>query len=122
VDAQQLQPAVDSIKKTLRAKPKAILADAGYWSEDNVRRLQKDRIEAFIATRREKHGELRRVAPRGRAPKALTLRERMARALSTVHGRKVYARRKAIVEPVFGQIKPTFRISPPSLRRIMPRA
>jgi len=105
VDAQQLQPAVDRIKKSLRAKPKVILADAGYWSEENVKRLQKERIEAFIATRREKHGEPRRVAARGRAPKSLTVRERMERALSTVRGRKAYARRKAIVEPVFGQIK-----------------
>ncbi len=63
------------------------------------------RIEVFIATRREKHGEPRKVAPRGRAPKHLTMRERMTRALSTVRGRKAYARRKAIVEPVFGQIK-----------------
>lgn len=105
VDAQQMQPAVDRIKKSLRAKPKVILADAGYWSEENVKRLQKERIEAFIATRREKHGEPRRVAARGRAPKSLTVRERMERALSTVRGRKAYARRKAIVEPVFGQIK-----------------
>jgi transposase len=104
-DARELQPAVDAIKKTLRAKPKAILADAGYWSEENVKRLENERIEAFIATRRKKHGEPRRVAPRGRAPKTLTLRERMTRALSTVRGRKAYARRKAIVEPVFGQIK-----------------
>ena len=104
-DARELQPAVDTIKNTLQAKPKAILADAGYWSEENVKRLEKERIEAFIATRREKHGEPRRVAPRGRAPKTLTVRERMTRALSTVRGRKVYARRKAIVEPVFGQIK-----------------
>jgi transposase len=104
-DAKELQPAVDTIKKTLGAKPIAILADAGYWSEDNVKRLEKEGIEAFIATRREKHGDSRRVAPRGRAPKNLTLRERMTRTLSTVHGRKVYAQRKAIVEPVFGQIK-----------------
>ncbi len=104
-DARELQPAVATIKKTLRAKPKAILADAGYWSEENVKRLENERIEAFIATRRTKHGEPKRVAPRGRAPKHLTMRERMTRALSTVRGRKAYARRKAIVEPVFGQIK-----------------
>jgi hypothetical protein len=104
-DAKELQPAVKEIKKTLRAKPKTVLADAGYWSEENVARLQKQRIEAFIATRRQKHGEPNSVAPRGRAPQGLTLQERMNRALSTVRGRKAYARRKVIVEPVFGQIK-----------------
>lgn len=104
-DAKELQPAVAEIKKTLRAKPKMVLADAGYWSEENVARLRKERIEGFIATRRQKHGEPESAAPRGRAPQGLTLRERMNRALSTVRGRKAYARRKAIVEPVFGQIK-----------------
>ena len=43
--------------------------------------------------------------PRGRPPADLTRRERMARKLRTLVGRAVYARRKAIVEPVFGQIK-----------------
>jgi hypothetical protein len=105
VDVNQLQPAVESIKKTLETKPKAVLADAGYWLEENAKRLRQQRIEAFIATRREKHGEPMSAAPRGRLPKNLTLRERMSRALSTVRGRKVYSRRKAIVEPVFGQIK-----------------
>ena len=33
------------------------------------------------------------------------MRQRMARKLRTKDGRKVYSRRKTIVEPVFGQIK-----------------
>ncbi len=43
-------------------------------------------------------------SPRGRIPANATLTERMARKLKTKKGRAVYARRKAIVEPVFGQI------------------
>lgn len=31
--------------------------------------------------------------------------DRMRRSLRTTHGRRLYARHKAIVEPVFGQIK-----------------
>lgn len=42
--------------------------------------------------------------PRGRIPATATLSERMARRLKTKKGREVYARRKAIVEPVFGRI------------------
>ena len=38
-------------------------------------------------------------------PAGLSLVERMRRKLRTKAGKKVYARRKAIVEPVFGQIK-----------------
>src|SRR5712691_5440540 len=101
---QQLQPAVASIEKALKTRPQSVLADAGYWSEENVRALEKKRIEPFVATGRQKHGE-RAPSPRGRPRMDMTLRERMARKLLTARGRKTYSRRKVIVEPVFGQIK-----------------
>ena len=67
--------------------------------------LAAKHIEAFIATGRRKHGDPVPVAPRGRPPGGLSVKERMARKLATLRGRRLYARRKAIVEPVFGQIK-----------------
>ena len=103
-DVNQLQPAVESIAATLKVRPKEVLADAGYCSEDNIRALETKGIEPFIATGRQKHGETR-PSPRGRAPKDMTLRQRMARTLLTARGQKAYSRRKVIVEPVFGQIK-----------------
>ncbi len=104
-DVNQLAPAVESIETSLGATPQAVLADAGYWSEENVGVLAAQGVEAFIATGRTKHSDPVRPAPRGRPPQALTVRERMARKLLTMRGRAAYARRKAIVEPVFGQIK-----------------
>jgi transposase len=103
-DVQQLQPVVASIERTLKKRPAAVLADAGYWSEENLRALEKKRIEPFVATQRQKHGE-RTPALRGRPRNNMTLRERMARKLLTARGRKTYSRRKVIVEPVIGQIK-----------------
>jgi len=103
-DVNQLQPVVESIASTLKNQPKEVLADAGYCSEDNIRALEKKGIEPFIATSRQKHGE-RRPSPRGRAPKGMTLCQRMARKLLTARGQKAYSQRKVIVEPVFGQIK-----------------
>ena len=44
------------------------------------------------------------MAPRGRIPNSAYAKQRMARKLTTHNGRAVYARRKAIVEPVFGQM------------------
>ena len=44
------------------------------------------------------------VAARGPIPKSATSKQRMARTLTTQKGRAIYARRKAIVEPVFGQM------------------
>jgi hypothetical protein len=104
-DAPELKPAVRAIRRVLRRKPKQVIADAGYWSEDNVRTLEEQKIEPFIATGRIKHSEMPLPAPRGRPPAVLTVKERMQRKLRTKRGRKTYARRKAIAEPPLGQIK-----------------
>lgn len=60
--------------------------------------------EFFISTGRMKHSDPIPKAPRGRIPANATVGERMARKLKTKVGKKVCSRRKAIVEPVFGQI------------------
>src|SRR6202044_2096395 len=79
-------------------------ADSGFYSEANVDYLKGAGIDPYIATERLKHHE-QRAAPRGRCPKGLTAKQRMARKLRTKPGRERYARRKGMVEPVFGQIK-----------------
>src|SRR5688500_14324979 len=93
------------IVRTSGAPPRVLLADAGYCSDANVTALQAMGSEPLIATRQQRHGERLPDAPRGRPPAGLTVRERMQRRLPTQRGRRLYARRKAIVEPVFGLIK-----------------
>lgn len=85
----------------------AFTADTGYFSEANVEVLQRhERVDAaYIATGRLKHNERVPAAPKGRMPAGLSAKEKMARLLRTQQGRTEYARRKAIVEPPFGQIK-----------------
>jgi hypothetical protein len=84
--------------------------DAGYWSAANldcprtVETANEGQTEFYIATSRVKHDERVPAVPRGRIPAKAMLRERMARKLKAKKGRAVYARRKAIVEPMFGQI------------------
>jgi transposase len=104
-DVNELIPAVKQVSRQLRAKPKKILADAGYWSEANVQALEKMRIEPLIATQRRKHNDPLLPAPRGRPPKDLSLKQKMARKLLTLRGRASYAWRQILPEPVFGQIK-----------------
>jgi transposase len=87
--------------------PKTFLADAGYFSLDNVTAVTEAGMDPLIATGRLKHGEKPPPAPRGRIPKNLTPKQRMTRKLRTLKGKADYARRKAIVEPVFGQMKVT---------------
>jgi transposase len=85
----------------------AFTADTGYFSEDNMNALDaNERIDnVFIATGRQKHNDNVPDSPRGRAPKDLTAKQKMARRNRTKKGRTEYARRKVIIEPVFGQIK-----------------
>jgi transposase len=104
-DVNELMPVVKRISKLLRAKPKQVLADAGYWSEANVDALERMGVDPFIATQRRKHSDPLPLAPRGRPPKDLSPKQRMARKLLTLRGRAMYAWRQILPEPVFGQIK-----------------
>ena len=84
------------------------LADAGYCSEENLRRADPEGPELYVATRKDwkQRKEMReRPPPRGRIPKELSLRERMERKLLTKGGRALYKLRSQTVEPVFGQVK-----------------
>jgi transposase len=85
--------------------PEVVLADAGYCSEANLQQIADAKINALVATGRIRGTERVPDAPRGRIPTNATQRERMARRLRTKAGRADYARRKAIVEPAFGQMK-----------------
>ncbi len=85
--------------------PKRFLADAGYWSDGNHQALADAKVDGYIATGRLKHNEPVPAAPRGRIPKDASPKQRMARKLRTKTGRAIYARRKVIPEPVFGQMK-----------------
>ncbi len=109
-DVNQLLPMIEQTTEQLAAAgitivPKVLLADAGYCSNDNLAATAELETEVLVATGRMKHGEVIDAAPRGRIPNDATPRERMARRLRTKTGRAHYARRKAIVEPVFGQMK-----------------
>jgi transposase len=109
-DARQLKPALEQLAANLEAigaelaGDATLSADAGYFSEDNIRITSGHGLDPHIATGRFKHSEPPPPAPRGPIPKNATPKQRMARKLKTKKGRVVYSRRKAIVEPVFGQI------------------
>ena len=111
-DVRQVQPMLDQTIANINQAGvteniKAFTADAGYFSAANVEVLkQHSRVdEAYIATGRLKHHERVAPAPTGRIPAGLSVKEKMARKIRTKKGRAEYARRKAIAEPPFGQIK-----------------
>jgi hypothetical protein len=105
-DKKQVEPVVSKlIANTGGEKPKRFSADSGYSSGSNCETLESEGIDAYIATDKQKHSDPSPSPPRGRIPKNATTTQRMARKLLTVKGRCTYAKRKYIVEPVFGQIK-----------------
>ena len=109
-DKEQLVPMVATIEQQAGQRPQAILADSGYCSDQNLEYLESadrpdQRIEGYIATGKQKHGEHRKPCRRGPLPTGATRVERMKRKLQTKVGKAVYAARKCVVEPVFGRIK-----------------
>lgn len=112
-DVKQLHPMAGQVQENLAAvaveEPIGVgLADAGYWSEANIRNVPPDGPEWLIATTKDwkqRKAARERPPPRGRIPKGLSARERMERKLLTKRGRALYRRRSQTVEPVFGQIK-----------------
>jgi transposase len=107
-DCPSYTPMLDQSAANTGTHPKQAVVDAGYCSEDNLdaaaARHNEHGTDTFMATGRLHHDEQVPPAPRGRIPTTATLKQRMARKLRTKPGRASYARRKAIVEPVFGQI------------------
>ena len=75
--------------------------DSGYYSEAAAIAVEQGGFEPYMATGRQRHR-----APEAEVPEPpVTATERMAAKVQTPEGRALYARRKVIVEPVFGQIK-----------------
>jgi transposase len=104
-DVAHLPALVDQVEGNTGGRPRRLLADAGYQSDANLAHLEERGIDAYVAVDRDRHSAPRPAAPRGRIPAGLSRRQRMERKLATKRGRTVYARRKVLVEPVFGQNK-----------------
>jgi hypothetical protein len=104
-DKKQLLPMITTLAQQSGETPTQLLADAGYCSDENLVAIADTTIDAYISTRKQKHGERPGPCPRGPLPKTATPVERMSRKLHTKAGAAVYAARKGIVEPVIGQIK-----------------
>jgi hypothetical protein len=94
-DVHQLAPMLQCCQVQAGAQPRQVLADAGYWSEENAA-LEGEHTELFIA-----------VAARSAQEKPIEsqARSRMEEKLGSEAGRTTYAQRKSSVEPVFGQME-----------------
>jgi hypothetical protein len=103
-DKKQLVPMLKEVKVQMGIPPLQATADNGYFSEPNVTDAQLQGIDLFVAPDRQKHGE-KRPTTTGPPPPDASVAEQMRHKLGTAEGQAVYKLRKAVVEPVFGQIK-----------------
>ena len=99
-DKKQLGPMLDEIKASNGRNATEVSADSGYCSEANLKMISKRRINGYVATGRQKHGE-----KSATGPSQQTLVAAMTRKLKMGGFRSRYRLRKQTVEPVFGQIK-----------------
>jgi hypothetical protein len=106
-DAPHLPEMLNQTIANVGAAPEKLLADPGYFSEENVKAAEALRVVALIPPDRERTGTPSEPAPElsPEQLEGLSPAERMRRLVSTEAGRQAYAKRKGTVEPVFGQTK-----------------
>jgi len=104
-DKKQLVPMLEQVIALMESKPQQAMADAGYFTEASVTDGRLEGIDLFVAPDKQKHSEEVVVATGPPPLESSSVAERMRSKLRTAEGQAVYRRRKAIVEPVFGQIK-----------------
>ena len=90
-DTWHLQPMVQQLVDALGEGPAVLTADNGYYADENATFCTESGIDAYIST--------------GKHPDSTQSRRTMTASLQSEEGKAAYRHRKAIVEPVFGQMK-----------------
>jgi transposase len=102
-DNDSLPAMIAAVQKAGGVLPQQVVADSGYFSVENLKRLEEQKIDGYIPDSNLARAMNRGQRCKGRARAAV--HRRMRRKLRRREGRAVYARRKAVVEPVFGVLK-----------------
>ena len=117
-DVEYFEPMLRRVLENCEQPPEKVTADAGYFSEANVRAAENLGSEPFLSVgshRRDGLPDETRMAANLESEERAAMRA----VLSTDDGRAAYARRKATVEPVFGQIRSARGIQHMSFRGLM---
>jgi len=101
-DARQLVPMAEAIRENVGQLAATTSADAGYFSACNIEDPALAETNLLVPPDRQKHG----TDPSAPSPGLdASAAQRMRHKLSSTEAQALYKQRKAIVEPVFGQIK-----------------
>ncbi len=104
-DQEHFEPMLDRVVENCGTAPDVVSADTGYFSKDNVQASERRGIDPYIAVGRKTKTQSSAAQLTEPATEAQLAKKRMRDKLQTDVGKEIYARRKAIVEPPFGQIK-----------------
>jgi len=102
-DNASLELMIDQTEQRCGAPPGAALADSGFFSIDNLNRLEQRNIEAYVPD--SNLARALNLGTRCRTRACAPAHRRMRARLRSPDGKAAYARRKAVVEPVFGVLK-----------------
>jgi transposase len=102
-DNQSLEPMLDQTEQRCGAAPASALADSGFFSIHNLNRMEQRNLDAYIPD--SNMARALNLGARCRQPARAPAHRRMRAKLRSPAGQAAYARRKAVVEPVFGVLK-----------------
>jgi hypothetical protein len=102
-DNDRLLPRVEGVEKRCGERPCQVSADSGFFSLDNLKGLEKRRIDGYVPDSNLARGLNR--GGRGRTRAVRAAHRRMRRKLRTARGRATDTRRKTLIEPVIGALK-----------------
>ena len=102
-DNASLVPMIDEVEQSCGHKPERVLADSGFFSIDNLNQLEQRNIDAYVPD--SNMAQAMNLGTRCRTRACAPAHRRMRAKLRSPGGQAAYARRKAVVEPVFGVLK-----------------
>jgi transposase/IS5 family transposase len=100
-----LVPMTDAVQRECGERPPCVLADAGFFSVENLEKLLERGIDAYVPDSHMARELSRGIRVRGHAAALQPAHRRMRQKLRSPAGQAIYHRRKHIVEPVFGVLK-----------------
>jgi hypothetical protein len=102
-DNASLSPMLDEVRQRCGALPAAALADSGFFSIANLEHLEQHHVEGYVPD--SNLACALNLGTRCRTRACAAVHRRMRARLRSPAGQASYARRKAVVEPVFGVLK-----------------
>lgn len=102
-DNDSLVAIIDEVQQRCGALPAATLADSGFFSIQNLNQMEQRNIDAYIPD--SNMACTLNLGTRCRTRACAPAHRRMRAKLRSPAGQAAYARRKAVVEPVFGVLK-----------------